>query len=233
MGLNRRIAVALACSVTAAGAFAGSAAAAVQSAPVAHPDASSLRAPAAAPARVARLLKLRGAGHRALARASYLDPTGMVDTTAYCNSSGGLQQMNPDGSISTAPTTWHATTGEPSRVLPTINGYQAVAVRLNVVGSNGSYLARGHWFFASVDSVGYFREFWSGSMRYSFVDATTGQLWSHLEANSTPASGTGVRFTVDVAWYVNNAVARMQSVAVPYPSNDFLSSKPLYGYCFN
>jgi hypothetical protein len=156
------------------------------------------------------------------ARASYFDATGRVDSLAYCYYTGGLQQLDGSGGITESAKTWHASTGEPARVLPTIAGEQQVAVQIKIISNTGALLGYTNWNWATVDSVGYFKQFYSFSAdtSYSFVDATTGKLRKHLDVFSTPSAGTGVRFTMGVAWYTNGYLSRSTSSAVPWASGN-------------
>jgi hypothetical protein len=194
---------------------------------LASATAASAGQPAVAPKqptkRALHLLHVKPDRQGPKAQLQYMDPSGRVDSLAYCTYTGGLQQMTPGGGITETPRVYHASTGNPYRVIPTIAGEQLIAFRINVVSNSGYYLDRSHWYWAvATNPAGYFKEYYSydAGMSYMFVDSTTGAIAKRVDTNWTPSAGAGVRFTMDVAWYTNGNVSRQTSLGIPWTTGN-------------
>jgi hypothetical protein len=151
-------------------------------------------------------------------RLAALDPSGRVDSLAYCQYNQGLLQMTSSGGLVQQPGYWQASTSHPYRVIPTISGSQWIAFHITSLATDGSVPAQTHWYWGhATNPAGYFEQFYSSDIGgWYFQDATTGQRVKRVDLGLYPRAGYGVRFRMDVAWYTNGVVSRTSLVNVPW-----------------
>jgi hypothetical protein len=162
--------------------------------------------------------KVKRRSGRRLARLAALDPSGRVDSLAYCQYNQGLLQMTSSGGLVQQPGYWQASTSHPYRVIPTISGSQWIAFHITSLATDGSVPAQTHWYWGhATNPAGYFEQFYSSDIGgWYFQDATTGQRVKRVDLGLYPRAGYGVRFRMDVAWYTNGVVSRTSLVNVPW-----------------
>lgn len=178
-------------------------------------------APRVVPRKQRERFKRTDTRRRGLRTLAALDPSGRVDSQAFCRYVPGLLQMTPTGGFVNQPGYWQASTAHPYRVMPTVTGNQLVAFRITALSPNGSVPARTHWYWATATNpAGFFVQYYSNDIGgWYFQDATTGARLKRVDLGFYQGTGAGVRFTMDVAWYTNGALSRTTAINVPWDTS--------------